>query len=922
MTAVTFKPSPEQRKVIDHRGGHLQVVACAGAGKTEAISRRVASLIEEGVEPAQIVAFTFTDRAAASLKTRITRRIADSQGQAFLDRLGPMFVGTIHAYCLHMLQDHVPEFGNFDILDENKLAGLLSREHKRLKLDRLGLPHWRSIVEFLRNADVIENELLDPQRMKGTPFGDCYLDFKQMLLRYHFLTYGLLISEAVKALARPEVFERVHGPLRHLIVDEYQDINPAQERLISLLAKPPVHLCVVADDDQAIYQWRGSDVSNMLGFTKRYKSTTTLPLSTNRRSRPKIIANANAFAESISPRLPKKMERHRSASGPEVHFWAAETVPEEAEVIADTIEELLKRGYRYKEVAILFRSVRTSSPPLIEVFKERGIPFRCAGRTGLFLQPEACVLGKTFAWLSDNDWKNERYDQSQPVDLDGLLAEFQDVFNRGGKIAGLRQYLNEWKVEVTGATEPANLVRDLYGLLNLLGVQKLDLDDARASARMGCLARFSQILADFEHVKRRGRYVEEGGERVFRGGQDRGNWFYRQLFNYLQYYALDAYEDFEGEDTFDLDAVDILTVHQAKGLEWPVVFLPGLVKGRFPSKYAGRSQDWLIPDSVFPTKARSRYEGGEAEERRLFYVALTRAKDAIYLSRFRKKTNRFQPSPFLLEVAGGDPEVADELPLPEPFVPPSDEEEGLPTISFSELAAYQDCPMRFRLSNSFGFQPQLAAELGYGKAIHHILRRVAEIAKAKKKQPTAADVERVFEDAFYLPFAHNFAFKRLLSEAKKLVGKYLADYSGDLKRVWETERPFELHLENGIVSGRADVILDMEGGKINSLALVDYKTANDPKADDVFAFQLAVYAAAGRGEGLDVDAAYLHHLNTAQRRNVLIEDEKVNKAKEKADSLIDGLVQGKFPARPEASKCRGCDVRGICKHAKCSKGDY
>jgi DNA helicase-2/ATP-dependent DNA helicase PcrA len=921
MNKAAFKPSPEQEKVIAHRGGHLQVVACAGAGKTEAISRRVSSLIEEGVEPAQIVAFTFTERAAASLKTRITRRIAESKGQAFLDRLGPMFVGTIHAYCLHMLQDHVPEFGNFDILDENRLAGLMSREHKRLRLDRLGLPHWRSIVEFLRNADVIENELLDPQRMKGTPFGDCYLDFKQMLLRYHFLTYGLLISEAVKALARPEVFERVHGPLRHLIVDEYQDINPAQEKLISLLAKPPVHLCVVADDDQAIYQWRGSDVSNMLGFTKRYKPTTTLPLSTNRRSRPKIIANANAFAESISPRLPKKMERHRPASGPEVHFWAAETVPEEAEVIADTIERLLKKGYRYKDIAILFRSVRTSSPPLIEVFKGRGIPFRCAGRTGLFLQPEACVLGKTFAWLSDNDWKNDRFGQSQPVDLDGLLTEFQDVFNRGGKIAGLRQYLNGWKAEVTDATEPANLVRDLYGLLNLLGVQKLDLDDARASARMGCLAQFSQILADFEHVKWRGRYVEENGEQVFRGGQDRGDWFYRQLFNYLQYYALDAYEDFEGEDTFDLDTVDILTVHQAKGLEWPVVFLPGLVKGRFPSKYAGQPQDWLVPASVFPANARSRYEGGDAEERRLFYVALTRAKDVIYLSRFRKKTNRFQPSPFLLEVAGGDPDVADKLPLPEPFVPRSDEEEELPTISFSELAAYEDCPLRYRLSNSFGFQPQLAAELGYGKAIHHILRRVAEVAKAKRGLPSAADLERVFEDAFYLPFAHNFAFERLLSEAKKLVDKYLADYSSDLMRVWETERPFELHLEKGIVSGRADVILDMEGGKINSLALVDYKTANDPKADDIFAFQLAVYAAAGRGEGLDVAAAYLHHLNTAQRRNVLIEDEKVNKAKERADSLIDGLVQGKFPARPEASKCRGCDVRSICKHAKCGNHD-
>ena len=268
--------------------------------------------------------------------------------------------------------------------------------------------------------------------------------------------------------------------------------------------------------------------------------------------------------------------------------------------------------------------------------------------------------------------------------------------------------------------------------------------------------------------------------------------------------------------------------------------------------------------------------------------------------------------------------MTDKLLLPEPFVPPPDDHDNLPTISFSELASYEECPLRYRLSSSFGFQPHLATELGYGKAIHHILRRVAEIAKAKEKLPTAADVEKVFEDAFYLPFANNFAFEKLLSRARKLVESYLDDYSSDLLRVWETERPFALHLEKGIVSGRADVILDKEGGKIKSLALVDYKTAKTSD-DKVFAFQLAVYAAAGRGEGLNVDAAYLHYLNerrgAAQRKNVLIGDESVKEAQKKADSLIDGIVQGQFPPHPTTVRCRGCDVRDICKHAKCGRRD-
>lgn len=921
MPASAFKPSAEQQAVIDHRGGHLQVIACAGAGKTEAISRRVSSLIEEGVEPNQIVAFTFTERAATGLKHRITMRIAETKGEKFLDRLGPMFVGTIHAYCLRMLQDHVPEFGSHDILDENRLAGLLSREHKRLELNKVGQRHWRPIFDFLRNADVMENELLDPKTIEGTPFGDCYVKFKAMLHRYHFLTYGLLISATVKALARPVIFKRVHEPLRHLIVDEYQDINPAQEKLISQLAKPPVSLCVVADDDQAIYQWRGSDVSNMQEFTKRYKPVTSLTLSANRRSRPTIIATANTFAESIQPRLPKKMVAHREAGGPEVHCWAAETIPDEAAVIADTVEKLTKKGFRYKDIAVLFRSVRTAAPPLIEVFEERGIPFRCAGRTGLFMQPEAAALGKIYAWLSNNDWKSERFSRSQPVELGALTKELQVVFNGGKTVPDLKEYLADWKDHVSDTTAPVNFVRDLYKLLNRLGVQNLDLDDPAGSARMGCLARFSQILADFEHVTRRARYVEEEGKKVFRGGQDRGTYYYQRLFNYLQFYALDAYEDFEGEDTFDLDTVDILTVHQAKGLEWPVVFVPSLVQSRFPSKYAGQEQDWLISDSVFDEQARRRYEGGETEERRLFYVALTRARDMIYLSRPQKKQNRFTASPFLLEVAGGDPDVADKLPLPDKFTPPAEETEELPTISFSELAHFEECPMRYRLSSSLGFQPQLVNELGYGRAIHHILRHVAELAKEKKRVPTAAEVETIFAENFYLPFANRAGFEQMLRGARKMVDRYLTDHHADLLRIWQTERPFELHLREGIITGRADVILDREGGVIDRLAIVDYKTANDNKQDSVFAFQLAIYAEAGRGEGLKVEAAYLHQLKESKRQQVTVDKIAGRVARNRADALIEGILAGEFPERPTPQKCKHCDMRAICKHAQCDKYD-
>jgi DNA helicase II / ATP-dependent DNA helicase PcrA len=912
--------SPEQVEVVNHRAGHLQVVACAGSGKTEAIANRVAALIGEGTEPRAIVAFTFTERAAASLKARITRRVTDIKGEAFLDQLGPMFVGTIHGYCLRLLQEHVPEFGNYDVLDEHRLAGLLSRESKRLGLDQLGPRHWRPIQDFRRNVEVVENELIDASSLVGTPLGDCYIRYLATLERYHFLTFGQLISRAIGALETPAIFQRVHRPLRHLFVDEYQDVNPAQERLVERLAQPPVTLCVVGDDDQSIYQWRGSDVDNILKFRKRYKAASK-PLTVNRRSRPTILKKANAFAKTISPRLDKAMGTFRDPADLEVHGWLALTPEDEAAVIADTVLRLRERGYRHKDIAVLYRSVRTSSPPLVDALKARGIPFRCAGRTGLFLQPEAAALGRLYAYLCGNDWKSERYSQPEPVTLDGLVTEFTNLFGDGTRIEGLKAYLASWQKFVTSETQQVNLVRDYYRFLRQLNVQSVDLQTPQGSARMGCLARFSQILADYEHVTRRARFVNENGQDIFRGGQDRGKWFYLRLFSYLQHYALDAYEDFEGEETFDLDAVNVLTVHQAKGLEWPVVLVPSLVKGRFPSKRAGESQDWLLSPNVFPAASRRRYEGGETEERRLFYVAITRARDILYASAFLRKKNAFQPSVFLADLKV-KAQVEATLPLPPPFAPPADEAEEEPTLSFSELAQYDRCPQRYRLSSSLGFQPQLATELGYGKAVHHILRRLADLTRERKRLPTAPEVDQVFRDEFYLPFANRAAFEQLQKKAQLLVDRYLADYKQDWLRVWETERPFELHVPRGIVNGRADVILDGEGGVRDALALVDYKTATDAGADEVFAFQLAIYAAAGRGEGINVRAAYLHELANGVRKSVNIDDEVTAQARERADTLLGGVIDGVFPARPERPKCRRCDVRAVCGQADCGKYDF
>ena len=919
-----FQLSPEQEKVINYREGNLQVIACAGAGKTESISRRVAGLILEGTLPASIIAFTFTEKAATELKARIYCRVQESQGTERLGLLAPMFVGTIHSYCFRLLQTHVLKYGNYDVLDEHRHIGLISREYDSLGLKEIcHRYHWMNIADFVRAVDIIGNELIDPAGLENEPLAKCYDSYVKMLDRYRLLTFNIIISKAIEALQEPDVYSRVHKPLRHLIVDEYQDINPAQERLIQLLSKPPVHVCVVGDDDQSIYQWRGSDVKNILTFAKRRKAE-TVRLETNRRSRPRIVATANAFAQSIPNRLPKAMKPIRPAAENEVVPWSAPTAQDEARIIAETIERLHALGYRYQDFAVLFRSVRTSAPPLVNALEEKNMPYSCAGRTGLFIQPEMNLFGEVFAWIVDGEWKDERFSEKHMADLDHIVSGLSRYFGQGAEIPGLRKYLKDWKKFRRRGNRPVNLVGDFYALLNFLGIQNIDENMAAGAARLGSFARFSELLADFEHVTRRGQPDPKSGSHTYKAGLDRGLKYFQRLHSYLLYYARDAYEDFEGEPADLSDAVAVLTVHQAKGLEWPIVFIPSLTNRRFPASRAGREQEWLLPKSVFPEPLRRRYEGGDPEERRLFYVAFTRARDAVYASYMGKTAKQeAKPSPYLCEIAKLNRGIRSFYKLPLPKAPDGIQIPDLPAleVNFSDLASYENCAFLYRLVSNFGFQQQIAVELGYGRAIHHVLHNIAETARRTGRLPSAKQIQKML-DEFYLPFADRPAFTRMYASARRLVDRYMERYREDLLRVWETERPFQIHFPDGTISGRADIILDQEEGRPGRLAIVDYKTAKSEEDDDRFHFQIAVYAAAARGEGLDVAAGFIHELQRGDREAVDVSIEADIRCLARVAKAMSGIRMGDFDPQPAGAKCKKCDYHLVCRYSPAKISDY
>jgi DNA helicase-2/ATP-dependent DNA helicase PcrA len=890
----------------------VQIIAAAGSGKTEVVSQRVAELLAEDLPAESIVAFTFTERAADELKNRIAHRVEDRLGVTALDRLAGLFVGTIHAYCFRLLQQRVPRYETYDVLDDNQLTAFLSREASRLDVRQLdsGNRLFASIAAFLKSVDVVENELLDPDTMPG-PFGSVLRAYYQTLDHYRLLTYGQQVVRAVRELERPELATEIHSTLRHLIVDEYQDVNPAQERLIELLAGLQTELCVVGDDQQAIYQWRGSDVSNIVTFPERYQPVTTFEITVNRRSRPQIIDVANQFGRTIPERIDKTMKPFRPPSGmpgPEVVLWSAPTEVDEAGWIANLVLDLADQGVRYRDIAVLVRS-RAAYPRLIEQFATFGIPVQPGGRSGLFNQPEAVVLGRTFAWLTEIEWR-ERFGPSQLITDRAMFDEYQRVFELpDGPFGWVVRFLREWKEAVPRTNRRANLMAEFYDLLDELQVRSWSLADPLRVNRLGTLARFSALLVDYESVRLRARPdPDTPGEQL--GGQDRGTWYYRNLAIHIINYAQGAYEGFDGEADFVLNAVDLTTVHRAKGLEWSAVFVPSVTANRFPTTRTGQAQSWLVPRDAFNA---ARYEGSDGDERRLFYVALSRARDWLSVSRHgRVNTRGVSPSRYYREL--GHLEVKPEdIVLPD--IEADDRDTGDPiSITYSELAAFIGCGLAFRLRNLLGFQPRLAPELGYGKAVHHVMRTIAEVTKASGRVPTPAQIDELLNASFFLPSASKPAHRLLKDAARRLVTTYVDKYEEDMHRVWETERPFELHLDGVTVTGRADVILDQEGGIPTALAIVDYKTATHTELGD-HALQLQVYTDAGRREGLDVRAAYVHDLKTASREPIAVEPTVIDQAEAAVSEAAVRIRARDYRPNP-GLRCRRCEVRTICASAR------
>jgi len=634
---VSLSLNPQQEAAVRHPGGPLLVLAGAGSGKTRVLTARIAHLIkDEGVAPQRVFAVTFTNKAAGEMRARVALLLgADPKG---------LWIGTFHALSARLLRREAGHLGfgpNFTIYDQDDSEAFIKRLLEQRGVSPKANPP-RTIHAIISGA---KNRLLLPEELGAQAEGplervaaEIYAALGPALRQANAMDFDdLLLHPLTLFHEHPERLAYWQGRFAHVLVDEFQDTNAAQYRLVKQLAARHRNLCAVGDDDQAIYGWRGADVRHMLSFQQDFPGTTLIKLEQNYRSTQVILDAANGVIAENARRLGKMLFTARQG-GEAVTLLAAADERDEAEWLAT---ELVRRAadtdVAYDGMAVLYRT-NAQSRPLEEAFRFRGIPYRLVGAVSFYERRE---VKDVLAYLRL---------VANPAD-DEAFVRIVNVPRRGIGDASLAQLLRvaaQWRKPLLETARAADRVAELRPNVRdaFLGVARL-IDDLRsryASADPATVLEqviaavgYAQYLADeaaegverLENVQElvagAAEWAEAAGDEVDEAGEEGRERGPTLVERYLTQAALVTPAD---QGSGDATGVTLMTVHMAKGLEWPVVALAGL------------------EDGLFPLARATGEPGGLEEERRLCYVGLTRAREKLYLSwaRTRYRNGRLELS--------------------------------------------------------------------------------------------------------------------------------------------------------------------------------------------------------------------------------------------------------------------------------------
>jgi DNA helicase II / ATP-dependent DNA helicase PcrA len=607
--------NPEQKAAVLHTEGALLVLAGAGSGKTRVLTHRIAHIVEDlGVRPWQIVAITFTNKAAKEMKSRLETLI----GNAALD----LWVGTFHSVCMRILRRDIDKLGydrSFVIYDADDQAVVVKACIAQLGINDKQFPPKTILGEISRAKD----ELVTPDQYMGMHASDfrmrkiaaAYDLYQKKLKASNAVDFDDIILLAIRLLNdHPDVLAHYQDKFRYVLVDEYQDTNTAQYMLVSLFADKSRNICVVGDDDQMIYGWRGANLRNILDFEHDFPGCRTIKLEQNYRSTKNILDAANHIIRNNTGRKDKKLWTE-NRTGSLIHRFEAGTEHEEAWFVADMARGMNREGRKYGEMAVLYR-LNAQSRVFEDTLMKMGIPYKIVGGLRFYERKEIKDL---IAWLrvmqNPNDevslqrivyvprrgiGKTTMDRVAQLANLHGVpmfqvMLQVQSHPELARASSNLRAFSRlvqgiREEIRATGLVAAIEVLIDKSGLLHELRLENTD----ESATRIENIKEFLSVATEFVEMT-----------------EDEPN-----LENFLTHISLVA--DVDSLSGEEVDRVILMTIHSAKGLEFPVVFLAGMEEGVFPSY-------------------RSITEGEDKleEERRLAYVGITRAREALYLTNAR-----------------------------------------------------------------------------------------------------------------------------------------------------------------------------------------------------------------------------------------------------------------------------------------------
>jgi len=445
--------TPEQQLAINTLDENLQIIACAGSGKTQVISERIVNILKSkpDIKPENILAFTYTEKAAAELKSRVLRLCQEQIGN--IEGVADMYIGTIHGWCLRTLQNNILEYQKFSILDEVKLKLFVDYNFNRIGMTDFNMQIYKDSKYFIQAMGIIrESELAIPL---PDNIQSALNKYESCLLEKCYFDYTMIQTKLLQHLNSHKKFEKdLADRLKYLIVDEYQDVNPIQEKIIRKLFSFGLNICVVGDDDQTIYEWRGSEISNIINFTEKYSRpgnpVKSIKLEDNFRSSKAVVETAELLIRNNSQRLEKLMKAsgHQQYDRGDILYEQFENTADETDFIVRNIQNLRgkvfkdkmdkqERGLDYSDFAVLIRRW-ANAKEIARALRDANIPFIVGGVNELFRQPEiqaALAIFKVLNGQLDRDTLKELWQEACEDNLDNnKLGKAIDILEKNGPI--------------------------------------------------------------------------------------------------------------------------------------------------------------------------------------------------------------------------------------------------------------------------------------------------------------------------------------------------------------------------------------------------------------------------------------------------------------------------------------------------------